>query len=99
MSYAAFLSEDRRLAILRLLHDQEGYALNESVIHDALERLGHHVPRSIARDDLVWLEERALLRVEVVGDRVWVATLTERGGDVATGRSRVEGVKRPSPRR
>lgn len=97
-SFPAFVTEDRRLAVLRLLNDQQGYSLNESVIHDALKHLGHAVPRAIVRDDMTWLEERQLLSIEVVADRVWVATLSERGADVATGRSRVEGVKRPSPR-
>lgn len=99
MNYAAFVAEDRRLAILRLLSDQGAYALNDSVLHDALGQLGHDCARSVVRGELEWLEEHGLVRVErVAEDRVWVAHLTERGGDVALGRARASGVKRPSPR-
>ncbi len=97
-SFPTFLAEDRRLVILRLLHEQGGYALNDSVLHSALEAMGHQVARSIVRDDVGWLEERQLVTTELISGRVLVATLTERGGDVAAGRSRVEGVKRPKPR-
>lgn len=97
-TFPDYLTEDRRLAILRLLAEQQGYALNESVLHDALDRLGHAVPRAIVRDDISWLSERSLVTFEIVGKRIWVATLTERGADVARGVSYVEGVKRPSPR-
>jgi len=98
VSFPDFVTEDRRLAILRLLSEQQGYSLNDSVLHDALEQLGHSVPRAIVRDDMNWLAERDLVSIETVAGRVAVATLTERGADVAAGRTRVEGVKRPSPR-
>lgn len=97
-TFPDFVAEDRRLAVLRLLADQQGYSCNDSVLHDALERLGHQCPRAIVRDDMSWLEERQLLKFEIIAGRIWVATLTERGADVAAGRSYVEGVKRPSPR-
>lgn len=97
-TFPDFLVEDRRLVILRLLAEQQGYSLNDSVLHDALDRVGHAVPRSIVRDDMSWLSERDLVTFEIIAKRVWVATLTERGADVAAGRSYVEGVKRPGPR-
>lgn len=97
MSLGELLVQDRRLVILRLLDGQNGFALNESVIHTALEQFGHRVTRDTVRADLIWLEEQQLVRTATVAERVLVAHLTERGADVATGRSRHPGVKRPSP--
>jgi len=96
--FVGFLTEDRRLAILRVLESQEGYRTNESVLHTALDHLGHSVSRDVVRGDLVWLQEQGLLVLELVGGTVTVATASQRGVDVATGRARHPGVKRPSPR-
>lgn len=98
MSFPEFLTEDRRLAVLRLLEGQSGYQANESVIHIALDHLGHNVSRDVVRGDLAWLEEQGLLTTETVLGAVMVATATQRGVDVALGRARHPGVKRPSPR-
>ncbi len=94
MSLAAILAEDRRLAILRLL-DGEGGAVNESVMQTALDALGHPVSRDVVRGEFAWLAEQGLVEVETVADHVQVARLTGRGEDVAGGRARVPGVKRP----
>lgn len=99
MSWHQHIAEDRRLVLLRILSEVPTFALNDSVLHSALERFAHHPTRDLVRDDLRWLEERGLVALEEVAGRTLVATLTERGGDVASGRSRVEGVKRPGPRR
>jgi hypothetical protein len=94
----AVLTEDRRGIILRVLHDQGGFSLNEGVLQDALDRLGHKVGRDIVRDDISWLRDHELLQIaELQGGRLWTVTLTQRGEDVATGRTRVPGVKRPAP--
>ena len=91
------ISKDRRLVILRALNDQN-YALNESILQAVLQELGHNVSRDVVRSELAWLEEQGLVTLSVAGGRITVATLTERGGDVATGRAKVPGVRRPSAR-
>ncbi len=96
--YACFVEEDRRLVILRTLEEDPGYSMNESVIQSVLASFGHNVSRDRVRQDLAWLAEQGLVRLETVVS-VQVATLTGRGADVATGRARVPGVKRPSPGR
>lgn len=98
MSFAAHRDRDRRLVILRALHRASGYNLNESVLQTLLEEFGHSVSRDRVRTDLDWLKEQGLVNVNVVADRIYVATLTAQGGDVATGRSENAGVKMPSPR-
>lgn len=94
-SWIDHLAQDRRLAILRLLTESRGSA-NESVLHVGLEALGHrHQPRSQIRDDIRYLENIDLLKVEIVSG-VMVCDITRRGVDVAEGRDEAEGVKKPS---
>ena len=95
--FAKTFTEDRRLVILRLLSESPNYSANGSIIHTALGQFGHNVSRDQVRTDLAWLKEQELVGVEVVGDQLHVATLTQRGLDVAQGRATVPGIKRPSP--
>lgn len=97
MSFHKLLAEDRRLAILRILNGDSGYATNESVMQTALYQLGHGVSREVVRSDFAWLAEQGLVEVEQVSDSVHVARLTSRGVDVAAGHATVPGVKRPRP--
>lgn len=87
-----------RLASLRLLDAQAGYSANDSILQQAVNAMGLACTRDQMRGHLVWLEEQRLVtRAEIMAGVV-VATLTERGADVANGRSIVPGVQRPSPR-
>lgn len=99
MNYADFMRQDRRLVILRLLADQVGGMLNDSVLQGLLERVGHTVARDVVRADIAWLRDSQLIEVEEVMGRVLVATILERGCEVAAGRTTVSGVRKPSPRR
>lgn len=94
--YSHFLAEDRRLVILRILAEMPTYKANSSVLHSVLNQWGHDPSRDQVKTELLWLEEQQLVAVESIGDgAVLLATLTERGADVAAGRARVPGVKRP----
>ena len=96
-SFPELVDADRRLVIMRILEEDEGYSLNESVIQSVLNALGHTVSRDRVRTDLMWLKEQGLVALsEVVS--IQVATLTPRGADVATGKASVPGVKRPRPK-
>lgn len=99
MNYQDFMREDRRLIILRLLAEQPGGMLNDSVLHALLERCGHTVARDVVRADVAWLRDSQLIDVEEVLGRVLVATIVERGSEVAAGYTTVPGVRRPGPRR
>ena len=96
--YLEHLAEDRRLAILRVLAEAQGYAANDSVLHTALWRLGHVVSRDQIKTDIAWLAEQGLVGREMVEGSVHVVTLTQRGQDVAEGIVTQPGIKRPSPR-
>ena len=95
-AFGDLVDADRRLVILRCLKEDSGYSLNESVIQAMLEALGHNVSRDRVRTDLGWLLEQGLVTIEEVVS-VQVATITDRGIDVATGKAVVPGVKRPRP--
>lgn len=96
-SYQDFVAENRRLALLRFLASDADYAMNDSVIQTALGSIGHGVSRDVVRGDFAWLAEQGLVRVEVVMDKIHVATVTTRGLDVSAGRAVVPGVARPGP--
>ncbi|TQL73074.1 ArsR family transcriptional regulator [Delftia sp. HK171] len=94
MSFQDFLRQDVRLVLLRVLTEMPAYRSNSSVLTSALERFGHAVTRDQVKSELTWLSEQGLVVLTDLGG-VSVATLTERGQDVATGRVVVPGVKRP----
>ncbi|EBH3649970.1 ArsR family transcriptional regulator [Salmonella enterica] len=90
------LTEDRRLVILRSLLDCNNEA-NESILQDCLDAYGHNVSRDVVRGQIDWLAEQNLVTVENLRG-FYVVTLTGRGQDVAEGRAKVSGVKRPRAR-
>lgn len=89
--------EDRRLVILRFLEEEPDYRMNVSLLQDALDLMGHKVGRDVILADGSFLADIGLITVEYVGD-VQLFKLTSRGADVAQGRTKVPGVKRPSPK-
>jgi hypothetical protein len=92
--YSDFLRQDIRLVVLRLLAEMTAYRANSSVLTMALDTYGHSLTRDQVKTELHWLAEQGALTLEDVGP-VMVATLTERGQDIAAGRARVPGIKRP----
>lgn len=98
MSYSTHFAKHLRLAILRLLAESPGYALNSSILVDALGALGLAASRDQVRGEIAWLAEQGLATAEELPGGLIVATLTERGADVASGRATVPGVQRPTPK-
>jgi hypothetical protein len=92
--YSDFIRQDVRLVLLRLLVEMTAYRANSSVLTMALDSYGHSLSRDQVKTELHWLAEQGTLTVADVGP-VLVATLTERGQDIAAGRARVPGIKRP----
>ncbi|EAS1999549.1 VpaChn25_0724 family phage protein [Salmonella enterica] len=90
------LNEDRRLVILRSLLDCNNEA-NESILQDCLDAYGHNVSRDVVRGQIDWLAEQNLVTIENLSG-FYVVTITGRGQDVAEGRAKVSGVKRPRAR-
>jgi len=96
MSLEDIMQSDRRLLILRALNAANGYALRDSVLQRAIETSAAAVSLDRLRTDLDWLAEQNLLAVQRA-DAHWMASITDRGMDIATGRASVNGVDRPRP--
>ncbi len=96
MSFIDLMTEDRRLVTLRLLAEAPGGKANTYVLTSGLRSMGHDCSQDQVETDAVWLAEQGLVAVEEL-DTVRVVQLKSRGADVAAGRSRVPGIKRPVP--
>lgn len=93
MSYAKEIAAARRLAILRMLFFAPGYMLNRATLRQQVDMTGYVTSADLMATECAWLAETGLveqLELDVV-------RLTERGEDVALGRSQMPGVQRPSP--
>lgn len=91
---AAQLLAEQRLAVLQLLADQSDGSANDASLCEALNALGHVVSRERMRELIFWLSNQKALHVLDLRltSGLLVATLTERGHDIARGRSRIAGV-------
>lgn len=94
MSFSDYLRKDARLVLLRVLAEMPSYRGNSSVLSNVLHQFGHAPTRDQVKTELRWLAEQGLLKIEEAGS-VLVATLEERGQDVAEGRAVVDGIARP----
>jgi len=97
MSYQDHFAKHVRIAILRVLDSAPGCRANSSILHSAVDELGLTASRDQVKGEIAWLGEQGLIKV-VDHDGLLVASLTERGADVAAGRAVVPGIQRPTPR-
>jgi len=97
MSYGATLDEHRRLAILTHLAAGIDYASNSEILLDVCNGLGITTSRDRLVGTLAWLRETGLVTLDDHDGFVLVAA-TARGVDVAAGRARQPGVRRPAPK-
>lgn len=96
MAMAELLQQDRRLVMLRILNESVGYTANDSVLDHSLDAYGHLVSRDTVRAEIYWLEEQGLISTKDINGTL-VATIKQRGSDIANGQAVHPGVKRPSP--
>ena len=83
--------------ILASLAEAPARALSEAVLASALDELRLRPSSAEMRDDLLWLADRALLRIDPE-DGFWIASLVARGADVAELRLTVDGITPPPPK-
>lgn len=88
--------EHRLLALLRTLLRSPSYTANALLLRDWLDRLGLGASHDVIRADLHRLQELGLCTLDKEGELIRV-TLSERGLDVAEGRSQVDGILRLGP--
>jgi hypothetical protein len=89
------MGEDRRLLLLRLLAESNGFVASADLLHTVLGSMGHGVSRARLEADLALLEELALVQQEQVG--LCLVRITARGVDVASGMASAPGIARPRP--
>ena len=94
MEYQQLITENQRLAVLKFLRDDNDYTQNTSILQDGLTAIGLDISRDKLETEVSWLAEQGLVEIEHYRT-VTVVKLTGRGLDVAEGRARVPGVKRP----
>ena len=93
MSYADNVTAARRLAILLALYFSPGYTLPRPALRSQVELTGYITSSTKMAAEIFWLIEMALVEpLELDAVR-----LTDRGEDVALGRSQTPGVRRPTP--
>jgi hypothetical protein len=90
------IREDARLIILRELHAQSNYALNDSLLQQTLEGFGIAKTRDWVREEINYLANVGAVSKTAVGSVV-VAHLSPKGVEHVERRFVIEGVKRPSP--
>ena len=96
MSYEQIITADRRLLILRALVATKDYTLGDRLIASFLRSMGHAASHAVVAADLDWLANEGLAQLQHA-EGLTIARLTDRGLDVAEGRERHPGVRRPEP--
>jgi len=87
---------DRRLTILQLLEREHPHEVPARLVRDGIAAINpaHDVGLDQVWKDFDWLEGKRLVNQRIDEDRVYAKT-TNRGRDVANGRSRLDGVAVP----
>lgn len=93
MSYIDEIALDRRLAILLQLYFAADYTASLQFLRDQVERTGYVSSLDQMATEVQWLTEQGLVETLKHGAH----RITERGLDVALGRSTNPGVRRPRP--
>lgn len=96
MSLDQIMREQGRLIILRELAGQPNYSLNETLLTAVLDQFGISRSRDWTRQEMRYLAEIGAATITQAGSEM-IAIATERGLEHVSGRSMLEGVKRPSP--
>lgn len=92
--FADFVREEQRLVLLQFLHEMPRYQSNSRLLCTGMDSLRLTMSHDQVKTELHWLRDQGMVEIEDVGS-VTVVTLKDRGADVATGVTRVPGVKRP----
>ena len=96
-SYAESLSAHRRLAVLIHLQACSGHCSNGEILYEVANGVGIVTSREAMAADLSWLRDKDLVSIEDHSGFL-VVTITAQGLDVALGRARQDGVRRPVPK-
>lgn len=97
-AFNQLMAEHRRLSILRALASpKSGGESNDSILQSITNDFGVRSSRDQIKTALTWLEEQDLVVLRKLESGTFVATIRQRGIDVASGLLTVPGVQRPAP--
>ncbi|NVJ90864.1 MAG: hypothetical protein HWE34_04360 [Methylocystaceae bacterium] len=88
-------TDERRLAILRILSQAPAYTANASIIQDFLVDMGMNPSRDMVRTDLAWLDEQKLVSLNI-DQGVYGAVASSRGIEAAEGKISIPGISKPA---
>lgn len=97
MSFGNLVAEHQRLLILLMLEQDAGYSHNETVLKTGLAAMGHAISSTGLHAILDWLSDAGLVTISEMDAVGKIAKITDRGLDVALGRTVVTGVARRVP--
>lgn len=92
--FADFVWEERRLLILQLLDSQVDGSAGDRTLVQGLRAMGHEVTLDQVQTHLAWLSEQRIVNLIKLNGGLLSASITQRGSDLAKGRSSVPGVLR-----
>ena len=95
-SFARHAAEDRRRIILLTLADSPGYTCNIYLLQQVLAGHGLSIAADTLQVELATLAEWGLITTESLAS-ITVATINQRGLDVAADRATVPGIARRLP--
>ena len=96
MSYQTIIAKEQRLLILQALQQDTDYRVNDIMLQAWLEEMGMDTSMDKLHTEMQWLEEQGMLTIEHIKS-MQIATITQRGLDLANGKSRNQGVARIKP--
>lgn len=94
--YSQFLSEDRRLCILKILQAAPQYTCNHYLLQAALVPFGHNVSKQVICEDIDFLADCQAVTKEADVE-LHICKLTSLGDEIARGLLIMDGIKRPLP--
>jgi len=86
--------ENRRLSIVQVLANSDGYMANEQTLQHTIVSLGYHISFDRLRTDIAWLYEQQVVQIDT--GTLWRIYLTQTGLDAAYGRMWIPGIMRPT---
>lgn len=96
MSYKTTIAKEQRRLILQALEQDTDYRVNDIMLQAWLEEFSMDISIDKLHTELQWLEEQGLISLEQI-KTMQIATLTQRGLDLAQGKSQNPNVARPRP--
>lgn len=97
MQYSEEVTKRERLRLLQLLNQDGDKAATEYELKQSMAAMGRSISGDKLKDQLRWLENKWLVKIEpsLIESTGMVVRITERGVDVATGVTVMDGIEQP----